>query len=666
MKPSTLVVLWGGMLGLASLFSAGQPAVAQVPDMGRPEVTASEVVDRESLKAFVQGAARAYLEAARTLSYDQVAEIFRVEGGHWKSGSIYIFIGTKEGIIFFHGANPSLEGRNLYDHEDLNGVKYVQDLIAAAEAGGGYVEYLFDDPLVEGDEETGSPKVDYAQTLSSPDFQGGRPFVIVSGFFRGSPLFIPVVLSTAGLNQSFFTSEMTLTNRGSHQARLRYSYTAHRGGGSGTASDVLAPGQQRIEPDAITYLKNLGVPIPDSGNRVGTLSVEVFDSREAGVVVRTTTAVPGGRAGLAYPGIPEDAGFEEAVYLCGLRQNAWDRSNVAFQNMGTPEEGPITLRATVFSGDPTDSIPRPMKDVTLEPGGFHQYSGVLGRVANGYVKVERVEGTAPFHAYGVINDQANSDGSFVSAVAASSMMESMGQILPVIVERAGFASELMVTNFSETDRTLNLIFVADGVETPDHTARFPLRIEAGGQLMIRNVIDEWRRLGVRGIGPANGGLAGPLFATADDGDMSGIVIGARTGMPGGGGQYSVFYNAVPYGAAFTESAWIDALQQNRENRSNLALVNTGEVNDGDSVFNLDIYDGETGMLVNTVTGITVAARHWRQIDGILDKYAPGTVQGYARISKISGDNPFLAYGIVNDGGAPGERSGDGAYLPARQ
>ena len=37
-----------------------------------------------------------------------------------------------------------------------------------------------------------------------------------------------------------------------------------------------------------------------------------------------------------------------------------------------------------------------------------------------------------------------------------------------------------------------------------------------------------------------------------------------------------------------------------------------------------------------------------------------------RIRKIFGNNPFLAYGVVNDGGEPGERSGDGAYLPARE
>ena len=149
--------------------------------------------------------------------------------------------------------------------------------------------------------------------------------------------------------------------------------------------------------------------------------------------------------------------------------------------------------------------------------------------------------------------------------------------------------------------------------------------------------------------------------------MSGIVIGARTGSSDGlGGQYGVFYHAVPDGAAFTKSVWIDGLQQNAENRSNLALVNTGIVDDSPSVFQLDIYDGTTGMLVNSVTGLKVTARGWRQINGILGKYAPGTTHGYVRISKISGNNPFLAYGVINDGKAPGERSGDGAYLPATE
>ena len=501
--------------------------------------------------------------------------------------------------------------------------------------------------------------------------------------------FVPVILSSAGGNNSFYTSEMTLTNRGTVSALLTYTYTAHRGGGSGVAYDLLFPGSQRIIPNAIEFLNQLagaappefgglrtrGVPIPRSGNRIGTLRVSLrgFSSSQVGVTVRTTTTVPEGRAGLAYPGVSAEAGFDEAVYLCGLRQNQQDRSNVAFQNMGTAADGPITLRTRVFSGDPEDSRPRVLEDVELEPGGFYQYSGLLGVLDSvggnrqGYVKVERVEGTAPFYAYGVINDQANSDGSFVFPATASSLMGTTGQTLPVIVETGVFTSELMVTNFSTSDKTLHFSFVADAITNNHDTATFSLALKANEQRILPDIVNWLRQQEVAGIGPSGQTFSGALFATVAEGDMSGIAIGARTSSSDGlGGQYGVFYNAVPYGGAFLESAWVEALQQDEENRSNLALVNTGEFDGSPSVFQLDIYDGKTSQLANTMTGIRVAARGWRQIDGILGKYAPGTTQGYVRISKVSGNNPFLAYGVINDGGAPGQRSGDGAYLPARK
>ena len=489
------------------------------------------------------------------------------------------------------------------------------------------------------------------------------------GYVPSTP-FVPVILSAAGRNRSFFTSELTLTNRGTVRAVLDFTYTAHIGGGSGVALDFLRPGEQRIIPNAIDHLKNLGAPIPGTGDRIGTLRVGFrgFSSSDVAVTVRTTTPVPEGRAGLAYPAIPAEAGFgDEAVYVCGLRQNEQDRSNLAFQNMGEPGDGAITLRTTVFSGDVDGGGPRVLEDVTLAPGGFHQYSGLLEMAGftQGYAKVERVEGKAPFYAYGVINDQANSDGSFVSAVRENSLAGTIGQTLPVIVETNVFTSELMVTNFSEVPKTVRFRFMAEAVETPDKTATVEWTFRPGQQVIVPNLVDMMRKMGTPGIGPVGQTFAGALFATVAEGDMSGIEIGARTSSPGGGGQYGVFYKAVPYGEAFGDSAWVDALQQNEENRSNLALVNTGVVDGSPNVFQLEIYDGKTRKLVNTVTGLRVAAGGWYQLNSILADYAPENTQGYVRITKISGNNPFVAYGVINDGKAAGQRSGDGAYLPAQ-
>ena len=516
-------------------------------------------------------------------------------------------------------------------------------------------------------------------TVTAVDGRGGVAYQTIAIVVDAKPeenpthfTFVPVILNAEGRNKAFFTSELTLTNRGTDLATLDFTYTAHIGGGSGTVREYLEAGRQWIVPDAVEFLRERGLPIPDAGKRIGTLRVAYprLASSDIGVTVRTTTAVPDGRAGLAYPGVRMEAGFNDSVYVCGLRQNEQDRSNVALQHMGTPEDGSITLRATVFSGDPKISEGHVLEDRTLAPGGFYQYNGILNMAgfSNGFVKVERVEGTAPFYAYGVINDQVNSDGSFVFPVGESSLVGTFRHILPVIVETGEFTSELTVTNLSEEAKLIHFRFAADGIGTDNHTASFTLTLEAGEQRIIPDIIHtELRQKGVEGVGPTRGGLVGALSAwDLFSDDPGGIVVGARTGAPdGSGGQYGVFYNAVPNHAAFTDSVWVDALQQNGENRSNLALVNTVEIDTTDSVFKLDIYDGDTGRLVKTLTR-TVPARRWRQINGILRNHAPATTQGYVRIRKISGNNPFLAYGVVNDGASPGERSGDGAYLPARE
>ena len=484
-------------------------------------------------------------------------------------------------------------------------------------------------------------------------------------------LFVPVILTSTGRNNSFFTSELTLTNRGEEEVRLNYTYTSRDDPEerSGTASDLLPAGRQKIAANAVTYLAGLGIPIPETGNQLGTLRVEAPPGSEVEAVVRTTTVVPDGRAGLAYLGIAEEEGFSEPVYLCGLRQNSRDRSNVAFQNMGAPGEGAITLKTTVYSGEASDTSPRELEDITLEPGGFHQYNqvlNVLGSDANGYVKVERVEGEAPFYAYGVINDQANSDGSFIFPVTAGSLEGKMGQTLPVIVETRDFTSELTVTNFSDEPRRLDFEFVSEQIQGDEKVVGFSITLEAGEQQIVPELVEALRREEMAGLGSRRGFYLGALFVTVKEGDLSGVVIGARTSSEGGRGQYGVFYNAVPEGEGFDREAWVEGLQQNQENRSNLALVNTGEVNDSPSVFHLEIYNGETGMLEETVVTKAIPARGWHQIDGILLRANPETRQGYIRIEKMSGENPFLAYGVVNDGGAPGQRSGDGAYLPSRE
>ena len=111
----------------------------------------------------------------------------------------------------------------------------------------------------------------------------------------------------------------------------------------------------------------------------------------------------------------------------------------------------------------------------------------------------------------------------------------------------------------------------------------------------------------------------------------------------------------------TGTTWIYGLQQNALNRSNLALVNAGEVDATPSSLAVDLFDGFSGAKVGSFA-VTLNAREWKQIGAVLAQHAPDTLQGYARITRTSGNNPFLAYAVVNDGGQPGQRTGDGAFI----
>ena len=399
-----------------------------------------------------------------------------------------------------------------------------------------------------------------------------------------STVFVPIILNSSGVNGSFFTSALTLTNRGSRDALVDFTYTSAFGEGSGKVSDVLLAGQQRIFANAISYLKSLGLPIPDDGNRGGTLKIRFWGLGKASDVaatVRTTTAVTGGRAGLSYPAVSLTSTLNVPAYLFGLRQNATDRSNVAIQNVGAEEDGDVAVSLTVYSGE-SDAVPVTLPDITVPPGGFRQINSVLdvaGLSGNGYVRVERVAGTAPYYAYGVINDQANSDGSFVAPVPETELRGHEGLTLPVLVEAGTFASELVLTNSSGVTRTVRASFVAEGVQTPDASAVFTLQLTPGQQAIYPNFIQTLRESGVSGIAPPGNPLAGALFVTVDGRDVSGLFVGARTSAPGGGGRYGLFYCGVPYGAAANTTAWLYGLQQNLETRTNLALVNTGEIDD---------------------------------------------------------------------------------------
>jgi len=170
-------------LGYAALLSIGDLDLV-VGSGIYPPVTAADVRNRGTLKSFVERAASVVAENSPDLetAYAFLDANFREEG-EWRHGQVYVFAQTMELINFFHAFRPGIEKLDRSEVEDLNGVKINQELRAAAQAGGGYVEYWYDNPAVEGDEETGSPKVAYATVLTI----GSTPLIFGSGIYPEQP-----------------------------------------------------------------------------------------------------------------------------------------------------------------------------------------------------------------------------------------------------------------------------------------------------------------------------------------------------------------------------------------------------------------------------------------------------------------------------------------------
>ncbi|WP_417545818.1 methyl-accepting chemotaxis protein [Marinobacter sp.] len=84
----------------------------------------------------------------------------------------YIFATDTSGLTVMHGANPALEGKNLWDVQDPNGTYLIRELVRVARSGGGYVSYEWRN------ESTGevAAKLGYAVMLPKWDIMIGTGF----------------------------------------------------------------------------------------------------------------------------------------------------------------------------------------------------------------------------------------------------------------------------------------------------------------------------------------------------------------------------------------------------------------------------------------------------------------------------------------------------------
>ncbi|HHF3020548.1 TPA: methyl-accepting chemotaxis protein [Vibrio diabolicus] len=78
----------------------------------------------------------------------------------------YFFAYDSQGVNTLHAIKPSLEGKNLYDLKDENGVAVIAGLIYASQKGDGFLYFSWHKPTIDAQ----APKLGYAEYLSKWDW----------------------------------------------------------------------------------------------------------------------------------------------------------------------------------------------------------------------------------------------------------------------------------------------------------------------------------------------------------------------------------------------------------------------------------------------------------------------------------------------------------------
>ena len=159
-----------------------------------PDIDAGDVSTQDNLRTFLKWAVNlisASFDLDPLLDPVILRKIFRFEGGPLRNGSTYIYIMDIEGNVIFNGNNRNIEQTDLWNFEGEGEDLFIRRIIEAARKdGGGFVEYDWDDPSIEGDEpdEAGaaggtSSKLGYAVLYQEQQEDHSRTYVFGTGLY---------------------------------------------------------------------------------------------------------------------------------------------------------------------------------------------------------------------------------------------------------------------------------------------------------------------------------------------------------------------------------------------------------------------------------------------------------------------------------------------------
>lgn len=491
---------------------------------------------------------------------------------------------------------------------------------------------------------------------------------------------LPVVLDVFGAGGAHFLSELVVGSRAAADATFSITFTPAPGfAGAGgttapkTASVTIPAGRELRAPDALAFLRSLGMAIPAATADAPvagsvTLGNGARHVDDAYLVARTyTRGASGGTFGLFYDAPSELDAAEDEAAVYGLRSVSGEaRSNLAVVHLPGRGTEPVEVSVQVYSASGAAAGAPFVK--SLAPGEWYQWNGVLGLAglpdgAYGYARVRRTRGAGAFAAYGVVNDAKTSDGSFLPAYRPGGLAAARTLVVPVVLDVFGeagshYTTEVTLANDGAIATPVDLVYrPAPGFGEIGGAPVVTVDLAAREQRTIPDVLAFLRSRGMQIPEGTEGPQAGTLTATfrylADlDAPMTAVL--ARTTTPNTdaatGGAFGLFYAGAAKGGGARTEALVPGLAQDDSVRSNLAVVNLGGGSELPVVLEARLYDADTGAQAGSPVTATLSPGDWVQWSRVHALAgAPATVKRFtAVVRRLSGDDTFFAYGVLND------------------
>jgi CubicO group peptidase (beta-lactamase class C family) len=440
---------------------------------------------------------------------------------------------------------------------------------------------------------------------------------------------VPAVAHTTGVGDSIWRSDVGLLNRSTQTNAVRLRY--YNGWDVVERELELAPGESQVIPDAVDWF-----------GRTGFGPLQVFSSEALTVTSRTFNQSTVGTFGQSLDGVTATGGLEsgESVVLMQLREDDEARTNIGILNQW---RGFARVGVELYDDngslvqDDTWIIP-PLHTVQVnrpyatfcEGANIESYATFCGRVdiESGYAVI-KVRSGQDIYVYGSVIDNATGDP---TAIPMKGGNGSSRQWIAAAAHSGGahgsvWRTDVCLLNRSSGTATAELRFRrSDG-----DAAALVVEVADGEQVVVRDVVSE---MGMSGSGSIEVFSDRPLFASS------------RTYNASVDGSFGLFLDGVPVHAAARagDIVWLPQLQQNAAFRTNIGLLNTGDIEARVRVF---LYDASGNELISRWRTLEPSA--WMQLQEPFARLAERSdIESGTAVVEIASGHGVIAYASVID------------------